>query len=281
MTADSREGNAMSKGTDAAGAGGRTASQAGRGGSPVRRVAFWTLLFVVCYALTLSIFSDSLFLLAVPGIIGLVTVGSIAMGAVVQRPVRSEAIPYATDGTDYRGPVQYHRSVLLKRVALIVAVVAVLVCLALFTQADLLFPLLPLSVVSFVIGSHFWIEQLRWIGQCSRVLNVYGFETRAPVETVDQRSGGKRTLRLGAGAERSPKMFARQPMGQSVWPKRVADSVWFAGDDVFGGVVLVPGTGEILCVQPLDWQAAQGKRDAAGGDRREKAKQAGLDRQLR
>lgn len=281
MTADGREGNAMSKDTDAAGAGGRTAEQVGRRGSRARRAAFWTVLVVVCYALTLSIFADGLYLLAVPGMLGLITAGAIAMGAVVQRPVHSEAIPYATDGTDHTGPVQYYRSVMLKRLAMIVAVVAALVCLALVTQADLLFPFLPLSLVSFVIGIHFWLEQWRWIGQCDKVLKVYRFQMCNRAEIVDQRSGGKRTLRLGSGAERSPKMFARQPMGQSVWPKRIPEGVWFAGDEVFGGVVLVPGTGELLCLQPMDWQALQGKRNEAAPERHQMAKQAGLDRQLR
>lgn len=271
----------MSKSTEAAGADGGTLPRAGRRGSPVKRVAFWTALFVVCYALTLSIFVDGLFLLAVPGILGLVTVGGIAMASVMQKPFRSEGIPYATDGSDYRGPLEFHRSLLTKRIAVILLVVAVLVGLVIVTKIDLLFPLLPLSIVSFVVGSWAWREQLRWLGQCARILKVYRFRMRAPVETVDQRSGGKRTLRLGAGPERSPKMFARQPMGQSVWPKRIPEGVWFAGDDVFGGVVLVPGTGEMLVLQPLDWQAAQSKRSEAGPERQEMAKQAGLDVQLR
>lgn len=251
-----------------------------KGPSPLRRAVFWTGSLAVFYGLSLSVLDDSLFLLAIPGLIGLVTMGSTGVLLSLYAPLRGE-IPYATDGTDRQGAVRHHRSVLRGRFGiLVVACLAVAATLPV-TKSDYVVPLAPLSVLSLLVGTRFWFEQVRSVGVASRVLEVYGYEFRAPVEKLNLRTAGKRSLRLGGrpggGGEESPRMAAHQPLG-ALWPEDIADGVWFAGDDVFGGVVLVPGSGELMVLQPLNWDELAGRRDRAGADRIGRANRAGLDR---
>ncbi|MGI5376270.1 hypothetical protein ACQEV2_18825 [Streptomyces sp. CA-251387] len=51
---------------------------------------------------------------------------------------------------------------------------------------------------------------------------------------------------------------------------------WFAGDPAFGGVMIVPGSNDMLFVQPADRQKHEQERAQAGPERRTLAEQAGI-----
>ena len=255
--------------------GGASSPKKPTGPSPWR-LPLWLLAFAGLYGLSLTVLVDSLFLLAVPGLIGLVALGSTTVLSALYRPLGAD-VPYATDGTDHRGVLHHHRSVLRKRYGTLVSVCIAAAALVPVTKSDYSVPLAPFAVVCLLVGTRFWFEQLRSVRLSAGVLDVYTFEFRAPVQTLDLRAAGKRSLRLGGEGEEFPKMSAHQPLGQK-WPEDIADGVWFAGDDVFGGVLMVPGSGELMCVQPLAWDELAGERSRAGAERIEKAKRAGLGR---
>lgn len=243
--------------------------------STPRRVAFWGALFLACHGLTLMVLLDGWFLLAIPGIIGMATIGAVFAGAIMNGRLPA-TVPYATDGTDQQGPVVFHRSAALKRYPLVLVLVAVLVGLVVLVKSDYLIPLAPMAVMAFIIGSQTLVGILGAANRCGRVLKVYRFTHRAPVKVLHRARGGKQLFRLGAGPEESPKLIGAQLGGEKDWGKRVGEAVWFAGDDLFGGVLLVPGSGELVFVQPNDGPALQPQRAAAAQERKDLAKQAGI-----
>jgi hypothetical protein len=248
-------------------------------GLPVPRELLWAVAVAACYALTLSISSESLVLLAFPGFLGLIFLEVVAVKYVLRRPGRRGAeAPYATDGSDRKSPVTYLYAALLRRYVLLVMASLAVMAVPLVTRAAALFPLMGAGLIGLILATVFWFDQLRWVRQCARVLNVYDFEFRAPVYQLDLWRNGRRFLVLGYEGLQSPEMSAREPMGHPRWPGRIASGVWFAGDEVFGGALLVPGTGELMCLQPLDWDEFAQWRDAADDARKAKAKRAGLDR---
>jgi len=262
-------------GSDRAGDASRTESLERK--SPRRRAPLWALVAIVSYGLTLSILSDTFFLLAMPGMLGLAIVVIMAVQAVQHRSFGADA-PYATDGTDCRGVVRYHYSTLLKRYAATGVSAAALGAVPLLADIAYLYPLLGVGILGIVIGTYTLLDQLMLVRKCSRILAVYDPGFRSPVYKLTRQSRGRRQLRMGDGALRSPKMSARAPVNYEDWPGGIADGVWFAGDDPFGGVLLVPGSGDLMCMQPLDWATARHDRARAGAERIAKAGRAGLVR---
>jgi hypothetical protein len=240
--------------------------------------AKWALAFTAAYGLSLLVLTDSLVFLAVPGLIALLALTATAVLLLLYEPFRGQ-VPYATDGSDRRGPVRHHRTVLLRRYVMLLCVVAVLVALVIGTQSDYAVMCAPVALVTFLLGTFFCGEQMRSVRIAARVLEAYEFTFRAPVEKLNLRGSGKRSLRLGGGggAGRNPELAAHQPLGK-LWPKGIEDGVWFAGDEIFGGVVLVPGSGELMRVQPLKWDELAAERSRAGAERLERATRAGLTR---
>ncbi|OEV11009.1 hypothetical protein AN218_14935 [Streptomyces nanshensis] len=189
------------------------------------------------------------------------------------------ATAYATDGSDCRGAVRHHRLVVVRRFVVLVLVAGSLGAVPLSTEISYFFPLIVVGMLGLVSGAIVLVQQLSWLRHCSRALKAYDVEFRTPVEKLGRQSSGKRVLRLGEGEQASPKMSARQPLGLD-WPESISDGVWFAGDDVFGGALLVPGSGELLLVQPQDWAALRGERGQIEAERQQRAERAGFDRQL-
>ncbi|OEV30338.1 hypothetical protein AN219_11550 [Streptomyces nanshensis] len=189
------------------------------------------------------------------------------------------AVPYATDGTDLRGALRHHHLVIARRFVWLVLVAASIGSVPLITEVSYFFPLIVVAVMSLVSGTVVLVQQLSWLRHCARALRVYDMQFRTPVEKLGRQSGGKRVLRLGEGEQRSPKLSARQPRGLD-WPETIRDGVWFAGDDMFGGALLVPGTGELMLVQPQDWAALRGQRNQVGVERQQTAERAGFNRQV-
>lgn len=277
MTADSNQAKTVPDPGAAAGAtAGRATDERRRAGR--RRMAILAAsTWVISYGLTLAIFSESLFILGIPGIIGLITVAAMTAVGWMYKPVGR--VPYATDGTDCRGAVKHHRLVAVRRFLVLVTVAAGLGAVPLTTEISYLFPLIVVGMLGVVSSAIVLVQQLSWVRHCSRALDAYGVEFRTPVEKLGSQGSGKRLLRLGEGDRQSPKMSARQPRGLD-WPESICDGVWFAGDDMFGGALLVPGTGELMLVQPQEWAASQSERSRLAEERRQKAEAAGFGRQL-
>ena len=147
--------------------------------------------------------------------------------------------------------------------------------------------LLPLAIVAFftvVFTGHLCYARLSLLWQCSRVVRAYPEAVfRAPVEKIQVQRGEKRyVLRLGGGPEgESPEQRAASFAGGLHWPEGIEDGVWFCGDDAFGGVAVVPGTGDLLFMQPRNWGSAERYRRAAGPLREDQARRAGIDRPVR
>lgn len=244
-------------------------------------VAKWALAFAAAYGLSLLVLTDYLVFLAIPGLIALMALVATAILLLLYEPFRGD-VPYATDGSDRRGVVRHHRTVLLRRYGMLLCVVAALVATVFVTQSDYAVMCAPAALIAFLTGTVFCGEQMRSVRYAARVLGVYEFTYRAPVEKLNLRGSGKRSLRLGGGEgddgqSPPPELAAHQPLGK-LWPKNIEDGVWFAGDDVFGGVVMVPGSGEMMRVQPLRWDEFGVERSRAGAERQEKAERAGLAR---
>lgn len=97
---------------------------------------------------------------------------------------------------------------------------------------------------------------------------------------VQLRGNGRLILRVG---DRStvPTITAFDPLTpltSSGWPRGMADGFWFAGDDVFGGAALVPGTGELLFMQPQEWDEMAEQRANAEPERVRKVRRADIKR---
>ncbi|HYH33061.1 MAG TPA: hypothetical protein VD903_22040 [Pseudonocardia sp.] len=241
-------------------------------GNSARRAAWWSVSAVGAYALTLTLASDSIYFLAFPGLIGLAVVVIVGVGAVLRRSFGA-AVPYPTDGSDRRGAVRHHYTVLVRRYAVVAGTSVVCTGLPLVASVWFLYPLVGAGMIGLVAGTRLWLEQMAWVRRCSRVLDEYGYAFRAPVQKRNLRGGGKRTLVLGGV---SPVMSACEPVCQDGWPAGITEGVWFAGDDLFGGALLVPGSGELMFLQPLDGDALADERARAGAQRLAAAQRAGL-----
>lgn len=147
--------------------------------------------------------------------------------------------------------------------------------------------LLPGAIVAFftLVGTGFLaFSRLALLWRCTRVVRAYPKPVfRAPVEKVQLQASERRfVLRLGgAPPAGSPEQTAACFATRLRWPEGIADGVWFCGDDAFGGVAVVPGTGDLLFMQPRNWGSAERFRRAAGPERAERARRAGLDRPVR
>lgn len=85
-------------------------------------MAFWTLLAVACYGLTLFVLVEDLFLLAVPGILGIAGFGSMGGSTVLHWPLRNRM--QGTGEPNTAGLVAHYRAVPVKRLLLVLAVAA-------------------------------------------------------------------------------------------------------------------------------------------------------------
>ena len=184
--------------------------------------------------------------------------------------------PYATDGTDFRGALSHHYRIALKRFAKFFP--------AFFVAWIQLFVLklgflLPLGIIGF-FGAMWTVmllsSRVGRIWKCSQVLRTYPLEFRTPVEKVDRDGAHTLYLRLGPKDSASPTLRAKDVLGRPGWPAGITSGIWFAGDDPFGGAALIPGTGELLFMQPKEWQLLSGERNSAGTERIRTAKRGGI-----
>ncbi|MER8012123.1 hypothetical protein [Streptomyces sp. NPDC094149] len=116
---------------------------------------------------------------------------------------------------------------------------------------------------------------------CQKVLYTYPLEYRTRVtkkSTEWKYLGDVHTVRLSVrGQHGAPYLRAINASTVRRWPKGAEEGgAWFAGDVAFGGVMVVPGSNDMLFVQPADWVKYEQERLQAGPQRRALAEQAGI-----
>ncbi|MGP3981250.1 hypothetical protein [Streptomyces sp. KR80] len=177
----------------------------------------------------------------------------------------SSQAPYATDGTDFRGALRHHYIFALKRFAKRGPIFLAVWLLAFYSEIDYLFLPGLVGFFGFIVTVIFLWSRVLWILKCSRVFHTYPLEFRGPVTNV-RKDGELLSFRFhGQGQEAT--MRAKDPLGRRRWPEGISDGVWFAGDDPFGGAAIVPGSGELLFMQPNAWRLFAGERKNAGPER--------------
>ncbi|MFI0510458.1 hypothetical protein ACH3Y9_10770 [Streptomyces sp. WSLK1-5] len=189
--------------------------------------------------------------------------------------------PYPTDGTDFRGAVRYHYGVALKKFLKFFPVFLVLWVQIFFTRIDWLLPVAIVGMLGAVWTLFLLAGRVTSIRRCSKVFRTYPLEFRTPVEKIGMESTHTLYLRLGDQQGTPFTLRAKDALGRGRWPVGITDGVWFAGDEPFGGAMIVPGGGELFFFQPRDWRAQEEDRTNAGPERREKAKRAGIHRPAR
>jgi hypothetical protein len=116
---------------------------------------------------------------------------------------------------------------------------------------------------------------------CQKVLQTYPLEYRTRVtkkSTEWKYLGDVHTVRLSVrGQHGAPYLRAINASTVRRWPKGAEEGgAWFAGDVAFGGVMVVPGSNDMLFVQPADWVKYEQERLQAGPQRRALAEQSGI-----
>lgn len=188
---------------------------------------------------------------------------------------------YATDGTDFRGAVKAYYAAASKRFLRYFAI-----CLPLWLQLFVfkIEWLLPVAIAGFLgvlISTITFYSKVSWIWRCSRVFRAYPLQFRGPVDKVHLGTERKIVIRFGKmGAYDSPMLRAVEPLTHIKAPTGMTAGIWFAGDDPFGGAAIVPGSGELLFMQPREWDSLSQQRRAAGVERAERARRAGLKRRV-
>ncbi|AZQ37809.1 hypothetical protein EJ357_33725 [Streptomyces cyaneochromogenes] len=192
--------------------------------------------------------------------------------------------PYATDGTDFKGALRYYYRSALARFAKLGLPSAVLFVQMFLWPMDVRGYLLPVAIVGmfgFLFAFFLLYGRLFLTWRCARALRTYPLEFRSPVEKVKLERPLRLHLRYGDKAGQPVTLLAKDPLGRSRWPDGIANGVWFAGDDPFGGAAIVPGSGELLFMQPTEWALSAKERDSAGEVRIGQAKRAGIKRAVR
>ncbi|MHC5260642.1 hypothetical protein ACYSUO_22400 [Streptomyces sp. UC4497] len=184
----------------------------------------------------------------------------------------------AVDGAEIREAVRRHYRFAVKRFTLHSPVFVALWVLFMVSHTGFL---VPVGLVG-ILGAVYCLQMLaRRVGctwLCSRAFRAYEAEFVSSVKKVRQEGGG--VLFLLLGQERNPMwtMRAHKASKKGVWPKDIEAGVWFAGDRLFGGAAFVPGSGELLIMQPNGWKLWAPERKSAGAERIARARRAGIRR---
>lgn len=229
---------------------------------------------VASYALTLTIASDTFFLLAVPGMLGLTTVVIVAVYHTQRRPLPDVDVP--ADGARLGPVVRRHRMLLLRRYAAHVALAVVLCGVPFLVEVRVLYPLVGVGVLIAKIVHYVLFRQLALLRAMTRVLSVYEPGFRSPVRVVMRVTGGKWCVTVGEGEQRTARMVASGVVDHPAEPPALADGGWYAGDDALGGVLVVARTGETLCLVPQDGNTRVRERGRANAERQARERAAGL-----
>ncbi|MFG2139259.1 hypothetical protein [Streptomyces sp. NPDC048650] len=157
---------------------------------------------------------------------------------------------------------------------------------------DSFFTMLPLVPGGFVlIFLALRLIHGRRLGVCRKVLHTYPLEYRTRVERKAEGDrngeawkylGTIHTVKLSSrGQHGAPRMRAVNASTVRRWPKVAEDGgAWFAGDPAFGGVMIVPGSNDMLFMQPASWAKFEKERAQADPARIARAQQAGISQLL-
>jgi hypothetical protein len=189
-------------------------------------------------------------------------------------------VPDARDGSDYRSALKYHYSIALKRFFKVFPIFAAMLALLFITKSGYVIPFAIIGLFGTLITAIGFYARVSLIWRCSRVFRAYPLVFRGPIEKMKLEKHGRSKLRLrfGSQADESITMLAKYALGGTGWPTDIENGVWFAGDDPFGGAAIVPGTGELLFMQPNEWALSAQERESAGEVRMKQAKRAGVKR---
>ncbi|EIE98505.1 hypothetical protein [Saccharomonospora glauca] len=236
-----------------------------------KRAAIWAGSTLACYATTLCLLSDVLFPLAIPGIIGLLVIAILG----VIRFLHARPRPYEV--RDVRHALRRHRLVVWRRFGGLLVLAVALCALPPLLDVTALYPLLAVGVVLPECGLAFFGQQLWLLRRCSKVLSVYEPRPHVPITILSGLKYGQVSLRLGEESRRLPRMAAQGVAHFDIHDSDIAGEGWYAGDDELGGV-LVPATGDLLLLVPLDGKERARHRSRADSERKAKERRAGLDR---
>lgn len=187
-------------------------------------------------------------------------------GHVGPQPVQP---PHGSDGPDFRGVLRHHYASAFKRFARLGFIFLAVWLLVYYSGIDYLFLLGVVGCLGFIFNVIFLWSRVLWILKCSRVFHTYPLEFRGPITKVN-RDRELLFLRF-ADQGNEANMLAKSPLARQGWPEGISDGVWFAGDDPFGGAAIVPGSGELLFMQPNAWKLFAEKRKNAGEERNKRA----------
>lgn len=172
----------------------------------------------------------------------------------------------------------------LMAVRLLVAglLVAVPVVIGRLTGTNSFFLVLPIpfGVGVFILTVYRALYGIR-VSQCARVLRDYPLEFHPRVLKKRERwteYGNVFEVRVTTrGQHGAPLMRAVNAAGRRRWPEGVEErGAWLAGDLLFGGVLVEPGSNAMLLLKPADWDKTARKREEAGAERLARAQRAKL-----
>jgi hypothetical protein len=189
--------------------------------------------------------------------------------------------PYPTDGSEYQGAVRYYYGVALQNFLKFFPVFLLLWIQIFFTRIDWLLPVAIVGMFGMLWTLFLLVGRVSSTRRCAKVFRTYPLEFRTPVEKIGMESTHTLYLRLGDQKGTPFTLRAKDALGRRRWPVGITDGVWFAGDEPFGGAMIVPGGGELLLLQPRDWRAREEDRNTAGPERIDKARRAGIKRPFR
>ncbi|MEU5213203.1 hypothetical protein [Streptomyces sp. NPDC020742] len=123
------------------------------------------------------------------------------------------------------------------------------------------------------------------LGVCKKVLCAYPLEYRTRLDRKEAQwllLGTVYTVKASSrGQHGAAYMRATNASAVRRWPKGAEDEgAWVAGDPLFGGVLIVPGSNDMLFMQPANWKKLDLKRAQADAARIERAQQAGIAKLL-
>lgn len=160
----------------------------------------------------------------------------------------------------------------LMAVRLLIAglLVAVPVVLSRVTGANSFFLALPIPVGVGVLIMTVWraVYGIR-VFQCEKVLRHYPLEFHPRVLMKRAKwteYGDVHQIRVTTrGQHGAPLMLAINAAGRRRWPEEAEEGAWLAGDLLFGGVLVVPGSNAMLFLKPHG--LGQDRAETGGGRR--------------
>ncbi|MFE6625065.1 hypothetical protein [Streptomyces sp. NPDC057740] len=168
------------------------------------------------------------------------------------------------------------------RIGLGLGLIALPLLLHVLGVPDSFFTPLPVLAGFFVLLFLFIrASRGRRLAACEKVLRTYPLEYHTRVVKKSEQwllLGTVFTIKVSTrGQHGAPLMRAINASTVRRWPQGAeGGGAWVAGDLPFGGVMIVPGTNDMLFMQPAEWQKFADKREQAEPSRSAKAQQAGL-----